>query len=75
MVKFRLPQQFIMRTYARRSPCGNHADLRVGAARQDAYKILIEFDFLEFDKNSHRIRGDFAQNCRFIANDSFKPVC
>jgi len=37
--------------------------------------ILIESDFLEFDENSRRIRFDFAQKRRFIANDSFKPVC
>jgi len=39
------------------------------------FKILIEFDRVKFDENSHRIRVDFAQKHRFNANDSFKPVC
>jgi hypothetical protein len=39
------------------------------------FKILIEFDPVKFDENSHRIRVDFAQKHRFNANDSFKPVC
>lgn len=36
---------------------------------------LSKFDSLKFDEKSHRIRIDFAQNPRFVANDSFKPVC
>jgi len=40
-----------------------------------SFKILVEFDSVKFDENSRRIRIDFAQKRRFIANDSFKPVC
>jgi hypothetical protein len=46
----------------------------VWAAHAPAFKILIEFDNVEFDENSHRIRVDFVQKHRFNANDSFKPV-
>ncbi|HEY1309911.1 MAG TPA: hypothetical protein VGF02_03095 [Pseudolabrys sp.] len=45
-----------------------------GARRTPASKILIEFDNVEFDENSPRIRVDFVQKHRFNANDSFKPV-
>jgi len=38
-------------------------------------KILGEFDPVKFDENSARIRVDFGQNPRFIANDSFNAVC
>jgi hypothetical protein len=44
-------------------------------ARALASKILGKFDPVKFDEKSRRIRVDFAQNPRFIANDSFKPVC
>jgi hypothetical protein len=40
-----------------------------------APKILGKFEPVKFDEKSHRIRVDFTQNPRFIANDSFKPVC
>jgi len=43
--------------------------------RVPTFKILIEFDPVKFDENSHRIRVDFVQKHRFNANDSFKPVC
>jgi hypothetical protein len=43
--------------------------------RRPVPKILGEFEIVEFDKNSRRIRVDFAQKHRFNANDSFKPVC
>lgn len=38
-------------------------------------KILVEFDSLEFDENSRRIRVDFVQKSRFNANERFKPLC
>jgi hypothetical protein len=44
-------------------------------ARALASKILDKFDPVKFDEKSRRIRVDFAQNPRFIANDSFKAVC
>jgi len=46
-----------------------------GYAPALASKILDKFDPVKFDEKSRRIRVDFAQNPRFIANDSFKPVC
>jgi len=57
---------------------GNHvraakAPTRGGAT--SAPKILGEFDPVKFDENSARIRVDFGQNPRFIANDSFNAVC
>jgi hypothetical protein len=36
---------------------------------------LSKFDSPAFDEKSPRIRVDFAQKPRFIANDRFKPVC
>jgi hypothetical protein len=42
--------------------------------RASASKILIEFDNVEIDENSYRIRVDFVQKHRVNANDSFKPV-
>ena len=45
-----------------------------GARYAPTSKILIEFDIVEFDENSRRIRVDFVQKHRFNANDSFKPV-
>jgi hypothetical protein len=38
-------------------------------------KILVKFGCFKFDEKSRRIRFDFAQKHRFIANDRFKPVC
>jgi hypothetical protein len=40
-----------------------------------ARKILCKCGFFKFDETSHRIRVDFGQNPRFIANDSFNAVC
>ena len=39
------------------------------------FKTLIEFDIVKFDEKSRRIRVDFAQKARLIANDSFKALC
>jgi hypothetical protein len=44
-------------------------------ARALARKILCKCGLLKFDETSHRIRVDFGQNPRFIANDSFNAVC
>jgi hypothetical protein len=49
-------------------------EMPAGVRRMPAFKILIEFDNVEFDENSRRIRIDFVQKHRFNANDSFKPV-
>ena len=78
MVKFRLPRRAIARAEATCYRCGNHARLAEAAhCTHDAstFKILSESDSVKFDENSRRIRVDFAQKPRFIANDSFKPVC
>lgn len=45
-----------------------------GARYAPISTFLIEFDIVEFDENSRRIRIDFVQKHRFNANDSFKPV-
>jgi hypothetical protein len=78
MVKFRLPRRDGARADGTCYRCGNHA--RPAEAAHDTYyaatfKILFESDSVKFDKNSRRIRVDFGQKPRFIANDSFKPVC
>ena len=57
---------------------GNHvtrADKTAARARSLASKILGKFEPVEFYEKSRRIRVDFAQNPRFIANDSFNAVC
>ncbi len=79
MVKFLLPQ---LRLRARASDILTVAVTMSGGAKTEGrrcratiFKILVKFDLLEFDENSRRIRVDFAQKRRFIANDSFKPVC
>jgi hypothetical protein len=57
---------------------GNHVTRGKSAtakARALASKILDKLEPVEFYEKSRRIRIDFAQNPRFIANDSFKPVC
>jgi len=78
MVKFLLPfrqiQRFAKNCYRR----SNHAAPCKTSVRQYGPanpKILGKFDLVEFYENSCRIRVDFAQKRRFIANDSFKPVC
>jgi hypothetical protein len=78
MVKFRLPRRAIAPTEAACYRCGNHARSDEAAhCTHNAwtFRILIEFDSVKFDQNSRRIRVDFGQKPRFIANDSFKPVC
>jgi hypothetical protein len=52
--------------------CGESATAK---ARALAPKILGKFEPVEFYEKSRRIRVDFAQNPRFIANDSFNAVC
>ena len=42
------------------------------ADRAPILKILIEFDSLEFDENSRRIRVDFVQKPRFNANEQLQ---
>ncbi len=77
MVKFRLPLRLIRRSQQTYYLCGNHAGSSKAPAiwRNPAFsKILVEFDFLKFEENLRRIRIDFAQKRRFIANDNFKPV-
>ena len=57
---------------------GNHVTRGGNAtesARALASKNLGKFDPVEFYEKSRRIRVDFAQNPRFIANDSFNAVC
>ena len=57
---------------------GNHVtrgESATAKARALARKILDKFDPVEFYEKSRRIRVDFAQNPRFIANDSFNAVC
>ena len=78
MVKFRLPRRAIGRVKAAHYRCGNHERLAAGAQHThnvSIAKTLIESDPVKFDENSHRNRFDFTQKLRFIANDSFKPVC
>ena len=78
MVKFRLPRHDIARAEAACYRCANHARLAEGAYcthYASMFKILVEPDSVKFDRNSRRIRVDFGQKPRFIANDSFKPVC
>jgi len=43
--------------------------------RTSTRKILDEFESVEFAEKSRRIRVDFAQKARLIANDSFKALC
>jgi hypothetical protein len=38
-------------------------------------KILVKFECLAFDANLRRTCINIGQKLRFIANDSFKPVC
>jgi hypothetical protein len=38
-------------------------------------KNLIKYRHFKFDEKLRRIRFDFGQKRRFIANDSFRPVC
>ena len=57
---------------------GNHVTRGESAttkARALARKLLDKFKPVKFDEKSRRIRVDFAQNFRFIANDSFNAVC
>jgi hypothetical protein len=78
MVKFQLPQMRLSRGAMTSYRYGNHVRRRKDEGRRcraAIFKILIKFDLLAFEENSHRIRVDFAQKRRFIANDSFKPVC
>jgi hypothetical protein len=78
MVKFRLPRRAIARAKSVHYRCGNHAWLAAGAHYTHYVSIdktLIESEPVKFYENSRRNRVDFAQKPRFIANDSFKPVC
>jgi hypothetical protein len=77
MVKFRLPQTRLPRGPVISYRCGNHVRRRKYPERNlraAILKILVKFDFLEFEENSRRIHVYFAQKRRFIANDSFKPI-
>jgi hypothetical protein len=56
----------------------NHSRSRISQSKPAAdwtFKFLIKFDLLAFESNFRCIRFDLAQKRRFIANDSFKPVC
>ena len=78
MVKFLLPRRVAVRAKTESYHYGNHAPSKKTAekvSRPSVLKILVKFDSVKFDENSHRIRVDFAQKRRFIANDSFKPIC
>jgi len=78
MVKFLLPRHGSAGAGTKYYHCGNHAHAAKGApgmCRTSVFKNLVKFDPVKFDENSHRIRVDFAQKRRFIANNSFKPVC
>jgi hypothetical protein len=52
-----------------------HGESATAKARSLAPKILGKLEPVEFYEKSRRIRVDFAQNPRFIANDSFNAVC
>ncbi len=57
---------------------GNHVtrgESATAKARALPPKILDKLKPVEFYEKSRRIRVDFAQNPRFIANDSFNAVC
>lgn len=43
--------------------------------RESIVTILVKFDLVKFDENLRRTCVETAQKHRFIANDSFKPVC
>jgi hypothetical protein len=45
------------------------------ARGESTHKILGKFEPVKFDEKSRRIRIEFGQKRRFIANDSFKAVC
>jgi hypothetical protein len=78
MVKFLLPRHAARRVKGKSYRRGNHARCakEPGCAdRAPMLKILVEFDSLEFDENSRRIRVDFVQKSRFNANERFKPLC
>jgi hypothetical protein len=58
--------------------CSNHSGLAQGANPSDERKIqtiLFKFEFLAFDTNLLRTCFNIVQKLRFIANDSFNPVC
>jgi hypothetical protein len=78
MVKFRLLRRARARGQIKGYHCGNHEQPVEGASCTRGvltHKILIEFDTVKFEENSHRIHVDFAQKPHFNANNSFKPVC
>lgn len=78
MVKFVLPRRA---ADAKKSKVTTAVTMRgaptmpAWADRAPMFKILIEFNIVEFDENSHRIRVDFIQKHRVNTNDSFKPLC
>jgi hypothetical protein len=78
MVKFLLPRRTETRAGAKYYRRGNHARSAKGSRRPrrgPTFKILVEFDSVEFDENSRRIRVDFAQKPRGNPNNSFRPIC
>ena len=78
MVKFRLPRRAMSHGQTKGYRSGNHArslEARSTSGAMLMPKILIEFDSVNFDENSRRIRVDFSQKHRFKANGSFKPLC
>ena len=80
MVKFLLPRGGCARVRRRKSYRAltmSRRRRKVAHARRArrSIKILSKFDPVKFDEKSRRIRVDIGQKRRFIANDSFKPVC
>jgi len=58
--------------------CGNHVGgtkPQIPRGPTSMIKSLVKFDPVKFDENLRRIRVDFAQNPRLIANGRFKAVC
>jgi hypothetical protein len=45
------------------------------ASLETIVTILCKFEYLAFDTNLRRVCIETGQKLRFIANDSFNPVC
>src|SRR3974390_1613259 len=78
MVKFRLPHRTSAPAETKCYRCGNHSRSSEKATRTRhnlTSKTLIEFDNVEFEEKSRRIRVDFTQKPHRKPNASFNPVC
>jgi hypothetical protein len=78
MVKFRLPSRAapaqelpVMTAVTMGALAKSQGRAHQAASRQNS----IGPNSVKFDKNFARIRVDFGQNHRVVANDNFKPVC